>query len=108
MGDMISFAGNGETYQGYLAPAATGHGRGIIVIQDYWGLVGDIKNVADRFAQADFTALAPDFYKGQATTEPDEAGSMMMALNIGEAEKILNGAGEALLAHPTTSGEKVG
>jgi carboxymethylenebutenolidase len=108
MGEMISFTGNGETYQGYLAPAATGHGRGVIVIQEYWGLVGHIRNVADRFAQADFTTLAPDFYKGQATTEPDEAGSMMMALNIGEAEKILNGAVDALLEHPQTSGDKVG
>ena len=64
-------------FQGYLAPAATGHGRGVIVIQEWWGLVGHIKNVVDRFAAADFTALAPDFYKGKATAEPDEAGSLM-------------------------------
>lgn len=108
MGEMMSFRGNGDAYQGYLAPATTGHGRGVIVIQEWWGLVDQIKNVVDRFAQADFTALAPDFYKGKATAEPDEAGSMMMALNIGEAEKILNGAVEALLAHPATTGEKVG
>jgi carboxymethylenebutenolidase len=108
MGEMISFTGNGRSYEGYLAPAATGRGRGIVVIQEWWGLVGHIKNVVDRFAEADFTALAPDFYQGKATTEPDEAGSLMMALNIQEAEKVLHGAVEALVAHPATSGDKVG
>ena len=108
MGEMISFQGNGDMFQGYLTPAASGHGHGVIVIQEWWGLVGHIKNVVDRFAAADFTALAPDFYKGKATTEPDEAGSLMMALNIGEAEKTLNGAVEALLTHPSTTGDKVG
>ena len=108
MGEMISFQGNGDMFQGYLAPAATGHGRGVIVIQEWWGLVGHIKNVVDRFAAADFTALAPDFYKGKATAEPDEAGSLMMALNIDDAEKTLHGAVDALLAHPNVTGEKVG
>lgn len=107
-GEMIDFRGNGETFQGYLSPSKAGTGRGVIVIQEWWGLVGHIKSVADRFADAGFTALAPDFYKGETTAEPDEAGSLMMALNISEAEKILHGAVEALLANPATNGEKVG
>src|ERR1044071_245911 len=85
MGEMIEFEGAGEKHQGYLAPAASGQGRGVIVLQEYWGLVGHIKSIADRFAAADFTALAPDFYQGKVATEPDEAGSLMMALNIGHA-----------------------
>lgn len=108
MSKMIQFRGNGESYDGYLAPAEAGDGRGVIVLQEWWGLVDHIKNVADRFGSAGFTALAPDFCHGKCTTDPDEAGSMMMALNIGEAEKILNGAVEALLAQPGTTGEKVG
>lgn len=105
---MIAFSGNGSSYKGYLSPSVSGSGRGVIVIQEWWGLVGHIKSVADRFAEAGFTALAPDFYRGETTSEPDEAGSMMMALNIGEAEKILLGAVDALLAHPAANGDKVG
>jgi len=107
-GSMIDFAGNGKPQTGYLSPSATGSGPGVIVIQEWWGLVGHIKDVADRFAEAGFTALAPDFYHGRATTEPDEAGSLMMALEIDDAAKVIHGAVEALLLNSATSGEKVG
>jgi carboxymethylenebutenolidase len=107
-GGMIEFSGNGSTYSGYLAPSASGSGPGVIVIQEWWGLVGHIKNVADRLAAEGFNALAPDFYHGVTTDEPDEAGSLMMALNIADAEKVLSGAVDALLAHPSTVGDRVG
>lgn len=105
---MIEFSGNGKPYTGYLAPSATGKGPGVIVIQEWWGLVGHIKDVADRFAAEGFTALAPDFYHGVQTTEPDEAGSMLMALNIADAERVIQGAVDALLAQDSVEGEKVG
>jgi len=104
---MIEFDGNGKAFQGYLS-RAEGGGAGVIVIQEWWGLVDHIKDVADRFAQAEFTALAPDFYHGEIADEPDTAGKLMMALNIGEAEKILRGAVARLLADDSVRGEKVG
>jgi carboxymethylenebutenolidase len=108
MGEMISFRGNGQDYTGYLARPSSGAGPGVIVIQEWWGLVGHIKEVADRFASAGFTALAPDFYKGEIALEPDEAGSLMMALKIDEAAKILNGAVDRLLEDSATAGDRVG
>lgn len=36
----------------------------VIVIQEWWGLVGHITSVADRLAAAGFLALAPDLYHG--------------------------------------------
>jgi carboxymethylenebutenolidase len=45
------------------------------VIQEWWGLVGHIKNVCDRFAAAGYSALAPDVYHGKTATEPDGAAS---------------------------------
>ncbi len=106
-GAMIEFSGNGQTYSGYLSPSKNGVGPGVIVIQEWWGLVGHIKDVADRFAAEGFTALAPDYYQGKETTEPDEAASLMMALQIDEAERVTDGAIDALLEHPACSGEKV-
>ena len=105
---MIEFEGNGQPYSGYLSPSETGSGPGVIVIQEWWGLVGHIKDVADRFAQNGFTALAPDFYHGKHTDEPDEAGSLMMALEVPDAERVIKGAVDALLANPATTGGKVG
>lgn len=93
MGKMTKFAANGGAAIGYLAPpeAGKGRGRGVVVIQEWWGLNRHIKRVADRFAGAGFTALAPDLYRGTVTKSPDEAGKLLMALNIVQAEKDLRG-----------------
>ncbi len=108
MGMMVQFPMNGTTGNGYLAVPVTGSGAGVIVIQEWWGLVGHIKQVADRFAEAGFVALAPDLYNGQTTTSADEAGKLMMALNINEAEKNLSGAIDFLLSRNETTGGRIG
>lgn len=102
-GRMVEFPSNGGTSHGYLATPAQGKGPGVLVLQEWWGLVGHIKNVCDRFAAAGFSALAPDMYHGKATTEPDEAGKLLMALNIGQAEKDLRGASAFLAQHSSTA-----
>jgi carboxymethylenebutenolidase len=91
---MLSFPSNGGTTQGHLARPAEGKDqtKGVIVIQEWWGLNDHIKQVADRFAGAGFVALAPDLYHGTVTRSPDEAGKLLMALNIAQAEKDLRGA----------------
>lgn len=107
-GEMITFQSNGGTTSGYLSLPPSGKGPGVIVIQEWWGLVPHIKHVADRFAAEGFVALAPDLYHGESTKSPDEAGKLMMALRIDEAEKDLRGAVNHLLNHEATSGDKVG
>lgn len=106
MGEMIEFPSNGTKGQGYLATPAGGSGPGLIVIQEWWGLVPHIKEVADRFAAAGFVALAPDVYRGAATTEPDEAGKLMMSLDMARAAKDLSGAVDELRRR--TGRDKVG
>lgn len=103
-----SFSSNGQEFSGYLALPEAGQGPGVIVIQEWWGLVGHIKSVADRFAEAGFVALAPDFYHGKHTDEPDEAGSLMMALNIEDASHVIESAVERLLSMPEVAGSKIG
>ena len=102
-GKMIEFPSNGTTTHGYLATPQTGNGPGLLVIQEWWGLVPHIKNVCDRFAAEGFTALAPDMYHGKTVKEPDEAGKLLMALNIAQAEKDLRGAAKCLAGHSSTA-----
>ncbi|MGH7276124.1 MAG: dienelactone hydrolase family protein [Candidatus Rokuibacteriota bacterium] len=99
---MVEFQTNGTKTSGYLATSASGKGPGIIVIQEWWGLVGHIKKVCDRFATEGFTALAPDMYHGRTASEPDEAGKLFMALNIAQAEQDLRGAAAYLAGHSST------
>jgi carboxymethylenebutenolidase len=107
-GQMVEFPNNGGTTSGYLAIPSAGKGPGVIVIQEWWGLVPHIKDVCDRFAAEGYVALAPDLYHGKSTTSPDEAGKLMMALRIDETEKDLSGAITFLRDHEATTGEKVG
>ena len=70
-GEMVEFRSNGGTTPGYLSRPAGGAGPGVIVIQEWWGLVDHIRDVADRFAREGFVALAPDLFHGRQADEPD-------------------------------------
>ena len=102
-GTAVQFPANGQTSSGYLATPAAGAGPGVLVLQEWWGLVPHIKHVCDRFAAEGFTALAPDMYHGKTASEPDEAGKLFMALNIAQAEKDLRGAAAYLVGRSATS-----
>jgi carboxymethylenebutenolidase len=93
MGEMVEFKSNGGTCTGYLAGTS---GPGVIVIQEWWGLVPHITDIADRFAAEGFVALAPDMYHGEVTDEPDLAGKLLMSMNLATAGKDLSGAVDLL------------
>jgi carboxymethylenebutenolidase len=93
MGEMVEFKSNGGTCTGYLAGTS---GPGVIVIQEWWGLVPHITDIADRFAAEGFVALAPDMYHGEMTNEPDMAGKLLMSMNLATAGKDLSGAVDVL------------
>lgn len=103
MGEMVEFKSNGGTCTGYLAGSS---GPGVIVIQEWWGLVPHITDIADRFAAEGFVALAPDMYHGEATDEPDLAGKLLMSMNLATAGKDLSGAVDLL--QERTGRSKVG
>ncbi len=100
MGETIEFASNGSRASGYLAvpSAGPGSGPGVIVIQEWWGLVEHIERTCDRFAAEGFVALAPDLFHGTKVplTEPDDAAKEMMALRMDQAAKELSGAVDEL------------
>jgi carboxymethylenebutenolidase len=107
MGERVEFPSNGHTAGGYLALPAE-PGPGVVVIQEWWGLVPHIEDVCDRFAGEGFAALAPDLYHGETTTEPDEAGKLMMALNLAQAARDMAGAVALLRDHDAVTGDAVG
>lgn len=108
MGEAITFASNGGSCTGYLSLPPTGAGPAIIVIQEWWGLVGHIKDVVDRFALAGFVALAPDLYHGEATAEPDEAKKLMMELAMKAAAQDIDGAAKFLSSRADVTSPKIG
>jgi len=108
MGETVEFPSNGHTASGYLAKPPSGHGPGVVVIQEWWGVNEHIRDLCDRFAGEGFVALAPDLYHGKETREPDEAGKLLMELDLAGAARDMLGAGKWLAASEHTAGDRVG
>lgn len=104
----LAFGSGAGALTGYLAEPASGHGPGVLVIQEWWGLVDAIRDVCDRLARAGFVALAPDLYHGERTTDPGVAGRLMMDLDLPRAARDLEGAVEALLGRSSVTHPRVG
>lgn len=107
-GNHIKFSADGKGGSGYIALPESGSGKAVIVIQEWWGLVGHITEVVDRFAAAGFVALAPDLYHGQAASEPDEAKKLMMELELDRAGEEIVTAAKYLAQMKSTASPKVG
>lgn len=84
---MITFQRpDGNSVEAYLAqPADKAFLPGVVVIQEWWGLDDEIKNVAERLAKAGYRALVPDLYRGKLALEANEAEHLMGELNFGDA-----------------------
>src|SRR5919109_5382684 len=46
---------------------------GVVVLHAWWGLNDDVIAYADRLADAGFAVIAPDMFRGQVATEPEDA-----------------------------------
>jgi carboxymethylenebutenolidase len=108
MGQMIEFKGtSGKPYAGYLVEPADAKAPGVVVIQEWWGLQGQIKSMADRLAGAGFRALAPDLYQGKVIPYHDAAAASatMGTLDfLGSVDDAVRGA----VKHLAANGAKVG
>ena len=75
--------------------------KAVVLIQEWWGLNDNIKDIAGRYAAEGFIAIAPDLYRGELAASPEEAGKMMQNLEI---EDGINTIDEAI----KTAQEKFG
>lgn len=87
----VTFASEAGEAKGHLARPGKG-APAIIVLQEWWGLVPHIQDVAGRFAAQGYLALAPDLYHGKSTLEAAEAEHLMKGLDWGRAAQEIAGA----------------
>jgi len=71
----------GKPVKGFLARPKNAKGPlpGIIVIQEWWGLNDNIRQMAQRLAGEGYTALAVDLYQGATADTPDKAKELVKA-----------------------------
>ena len=104
----VSIEVSSGVVDGIFAVPDEGTGPGVLVIQEWWGLVPHIADVVARFADAGFTALAVDHYRGRQTTEPDEAQKLMIGLDIGQVSDDLAHAAQWLHDRDEVAGAAIG
>ncbi len=93
--ETLSFqTGGGET-TAFLAIPVESNGKAVIVIQEWWGLNEHIKDIAQRYSDEGFLAIAPDLYRGKLATDPQEAGAMMQQLKIEDGLDTIKNAMDA-------------
>ena len=107
MGQDITFARpDGDQATGYLADGGKDV-PGIVLIQEWWGLIGQIKGLCDRLAGAGYNVLAPDLYGGTAIEYHDLEGAEreMNSLDfLSLTDQLVRGAAR----HLGKDGAKVG
>ncbi len=90
-GDSTRFPSAAGEASGYIV--RPGRERpGVVIIQEWWGLVPHIKDVAGRFAAQGYAALAPDLFHGKSTVDEAEATHLMQGLDWGRAAQEIAGA----------------
>ncbi len=96
----VTFATARGPASGYLARSAASRAGGgrpaVVVIQEWWGLVPHIEDMARRIAGEGYIALAPDIYHGASTVDAEEAHHLMEGLDWPRAAAEIAGAVEHL------------
>jgi carboxymethylenebutenolidase len=108
-GEQIEFKSGNDTIKGYLAqPNQPGRYPGIVVIHEAFGLVEHIRDIARRFANIGYNALAPDLYHRAGSPDPNNMESVfpvMFGLPDTQAVGDLEAAAEHLRGLPGATGK---
>ena len=94
----------------FSRPTASGRYPGVVVIMEAFGLNDHIKDVARRFAEQGYCALAPDMYSREGSPDPtvmDQVLKTMFSVPDAQAVADLEGAITYLKGLPEANG-KVG
>ncbi|CAG8469725.1 6016_t:CDS:2 [Paraglomus occultum] len=87
-----------ENYHGFYVPKE-GATKGVIVVQEWWGLNDNIKDLARQVADRGFHAIAPDLYHGKTAKTVDEASHLMTGLDWDDALNMIGAAARFLKAN---------
>lgn len=106
---------DGDRFQGYLALPRAGHGPGIVIIQEIFGVNGHIRSVVEQYALAGYVALAPDiFWRSERRVElsyegadRDKGLALLQKTDVNRTVADLGAAARTLKGRPEIAGGKV-
>ena len=78
-----TFEGDGLEVDAFVArPDEVEKAPAIIIVHEWWGLNRHIEDIARRFAEEGFIAVAADLFEGKTTKDAQEASKLMGALKL--------------------------
>src|SRR5262245_22742190 len=105
----ITIKSGDEEIKAFVAePEGKGPFPGLVVIQEWWGLVDWIKDNAKRMAENGYVAVAPDLYRGKSTDDPTVARQLLTGLPRDRALRDLKAAVSYLTSKDNVNKEKIG
>jgi carboxymethylenebutenolidase len=109
-GENIDFKSGNDTIKGYLArPSQSGGYPGIVVIHEAFGLVEHIRDIARRFANIGYNALASDLYSRKGgPSDPNDINTVlpvMFGKSDAEAVQDLEASAAHLRGLPGATGK---
>jgi len=106
----ISYPGKAGNLKAYVANPG-GARPAVIVVQEWWGLNENIKDIARRFANEGYFAIAPDLYSRQGNkvaSDPNTAAQLMGGLKTEDGIEDLKSTIGWLRAQSETKSSKIG
>ena len=89
-------------------PTRTTPGPALIVVHEWWGLNGNIREVARRFARQGYVTIVPDLYHGKVASDPENAHILVRGLDEDVALSDLDNAVVWLASYPQTTKQRIG
>ena len=108
-------AGDGRSFNAYMAKPGNGTGPGLVLLQDIFGLNDTVKQMADHYAEEGYVVLAPDLFwrlqpgvsLGFADADRAHALELYHDFNLGAGIEDIEATVQALRRRPEHRG-KVG
>ena len=108
----VSYPGKAGNLKAYVAhPAGGGPRPVVIVVQEWWGLNENIKDIARRFANEGYFAIAPDLYSRQGhkvANDPNTAAQLMGGLQTADGIDDLKSTVSWIRAQKDIQSSKIG
>src|SRR5207244_13437496 len=97
----VSYKSGDETVSGLLVtPDGKGPFAAVVVVHEWWGLDGWVKDQARALAKEGYVALAVDLYRGKVTDKQEEAHQLMMGTPRDRALRDLKAGFNHLIGRP--------
>jgi carboxymethylenebutenolidase len=93
--ESLNLSTSGGDTTAYVTRPQDGATNAVILIHEWWGINQHIRDLAGRYAGAEYNCVAPDLFRGRVTQDKEEAAALMHALAIEDGIETIRAAIDA-------------